>query len=153
MGPEIQNPNVIPQRLRDSYQKAYKQPLNSREISILIGEKGFRELEREVIKNLSLKKTTVIALGGGAILSSENLGRLKKLGRMVYLEIDKETVKKRILQGNIPSFLDENDFDNSFEKMYQKRKPLYEKIDSHRVSVAKKTDRQVLDELISIARS
>ena len=29
MGPEIQNPNVIPQRLRDSYQKAYNLLIDS----------------------------------------------------------------------------------------------------------------------------
>ena len=50
------------------------------------GEKAFRLLESEVIKELSLKGGQVVALGGGAVLNSENTQNLKRNGTIVYIK-------------------------------------------------------------------
>ena len=50
------------------------------------GEKQFREIESMVIANLSLKQSSVIATGGGAVLNSRNIDLLKEKGFVVFLD-------------------------------------------------------------------
>ncbi|HSX13183.1 MAG TPA: shikimate kinase, partial [Chlamydiales bacterium] len=81
----------------------------------------------------------------GAVLDSDNVHILKKMGTLIYLEESKEILKQRIFNGSyLPSYLDENDPLASFEKMYRERKPLYEKIPSVRLNIEQKTEQEVL---------
>lgn len=50
------------------------------------GEKQFREIESMVIANLSLKQSSVIATGGGAVLNVRNMDLLKENGFVVFLD-------------------------------------------------------------------
>ena len=50
------------------------------------GEKAFRDLETEVIRELSATGGKVIAPGGGAILRPENVAALKSNGRIIFLD-------------------------------------------------------------------
>ncbi len=50
------------------------------------GEKSFRDIEKQVILELSKKSSVVIATGGGAVLDSENVENLKKNGVLVFLD-------------------------------------------------------------------
>lgn len=56
------------------------------EIFATDGEEVFRAIEREVVKEASLKKGHIIATGGGAVLSKENRDHLKHNGFVVYLD-------------------------------------------------------------------
>lgn len=55
-----------------------------------VGEKGFRDIESEVIRELSDLQNTVIATGGGAILRQENVDALKRNGKIYFLDRDIE---------------------------------------------------------------
>ncbi len=50
------------------------------------GEHGFRELESQVIAQVSKRTGVVIATGGGAILRAENVRRLRQNGRLYFLD-------------------------------------------------------------------
>lgn len=50
------------------------------------GESGFRDIESEVIKQVSALQGKVIATGGGAILRQENIDFLKQNGRIYFLD-------------------------------------------------------------------
>ena len=50
------------------------------------GEAGFRDLEAEVIRDLSRSGGSVIATGGGSVLRKENLRRLRQNGRLFFLD-------------------------------------------------------------------
>ncbi len=50
------------------------------------GENYFRDLETEVIKEVSLNNDSVISTGGGAILRQENINNLKHNGVIFFLE-------------------------------------------------------------------
>lgn len=50
------------------------------------GEAGFRKIESQVIKELSLKQSAVIATGGGAILNKRNVELLKGNGIVVFID-------------------------------------------------------------------
>ena len=49
------------------------------------GEEAFRDLEREVIAELSRESGTVIATGGGAVLRADNVRALRQNGRLCLI--------------------------------------------------------------------
>ena len=52
------------------------------------GEKYFRDLETEVIREVSSKSSRVISTGGGVILKEENVNCLKRNGKMYFIDAD-----------------------------------------------------------------
>lgn len=56
------------------------------EIFEKFGEKYFRDLESEVINDLSAYQGMVIATGGGAILREENVNALKQNGKIIFID-------------------------------------------------------------------
>jgi shikimate kinase len=124
-----------------------------REISLKHGEAHFRSIEREVIRNLKPEKNVILSLGGGVILDSENRNYLHEIGTLIYLKSDKETIKERILSSPLPSFLDPNDAEGSFEKMFQEREPIYEKVEAAQINLVGKTEEEVLWEIMHLATS
>ena len=50
------------------------------------GEAAFRDVEAEVIRELSAQTGAVIATGGGAVLRQENVDRLKMNGKVFFLD-------------------------------------------------------------------
>ena len=63
------------------------------------GEAYFRELEKQVIRQVCQKHEIVIATGGGAIVSVDNATCLKESGTVICLTASSETIVQRI-QGN-----------------------------------------------------
>ena len=49
------------------------------------GEKYFRDLESEVIRNVSAEGCRIISTGGGAVLREENIRALKRNGRIFFI--------------------------------------------------------------------
>ncbi|MBR6562951.1 MAG: AAA family ATPase [Clostridia bacterium] len=54
------------------------------------GEPAFRDIESEVIKDVSKLQSRVISTGGGAILRKENIDNLRSNGRIYFLDRDIE---------------------------------------------------------------
>lgn len=59
------------------------------------GEKYFRGVETESIRELSRKTHAVIACGGGAVLREENRKLLRQCGTVIYLKRDLEELSTR----------------------------------------------------------
>lgn len=62
------------------------------------GEGYFRRLEREILEKIKDVKNTVIATGGGIVLDRENRELLLKMGKVVHLYADLDTLKMRLAQ-------------------------------------------------------
>ena len=89
----------------------------------LINEKGepyFRNIESEVIKNLSDKTGMVIATGGGAVLRDENIERLKRNGKIVFINRDLQYINPT---SDRPLSADRKALENRFSERY----PIYMK--------------------------
>lgn len=59
------------------------------------GLDGFLRIEEEVCCNVNAENT-VIATGGSVVYGEEAMRHLKKISRIVYLEIDYETLEQRL---------------------------------------------------------
>ncbi len=60
------------------------------------GETGFRELEAKALKEFSGRENCVVALGGGALGSSQNSELIRISGILVYLSADVESLLLRL---------------------------------------------------------
>jgi len=118
------------QRIEQCYARQYEQLLSIREIYQRLGEKAFRTLETQEIFQLQSDSDAVIAVGGGSLIDPRNLTHLKKVGQLVYLKTNFDVVKERILQGEIPSFVDAKNPIISLHQIYQERVALFESIEA-----------------------
>ncbi len=133
----------------DLIQELYAQETQHRkkvkEIHEKLGEEAFRKLEKRAIQALKGVENGIIALGGGTVLDPENVEMLQKVGALVYLKTGAETLRKRIFQGELPSFFDKSDPEGSFLRMIHEREPIYRSIP------ARVVDTEALDEAGVIA--
>ena len=94
-----------------------------REISDIFatdGETYFRNVEKEVIKEVSLRKNVIISTGGGCILNPENIKNLKANGRIFFLDRKPEDL--------VPT--DDRPLANEkskIMKLYEERLPIYQR--------------------------
>lgn len=85
------------------------------------GEKYFRDLETQVIKDISSKGCQIISTGGGAILREENVNSLKRNGKLFFLNANPDRL--------LPT--DSRPLSDTVEKL----KKLYdERIDTYKIT-------------------
>jgi shikimate kinase len=92
------------------------------------GEAGFRERESEMIRELSQLTGTVVATGGGAVLSQENRESLSASGVVVYLKTGIAEQLKRTGRSRKRPLLNKENPRQVLEEMARVRGPLYEEI-------------------------
>ena len=85
------------------------------------GEPEFRRIEEETLAEVLAGPDSVIALGGGAVLSPLNLERLRARAFTVYIDVDVETAWKRARNSNRPLAKREDDF----RRLYESRQSAY----------------------------
>lgn len=92
------------------------------------GEKHFRDLESEVIREAAARAGVIISTGGGAILRAENTDALRRNGRLVWLDRKPDDL--------VPT--DDRPLADSREKMtalYAAREPIYRTTADERIAV------------------
>ena len=89
-----------------------------RELIETKGEAYFRDLETDVIREISSCAQRIIATGGGAVLRPENVKRLRQNGRLYYLDAD-------ISRLQATSSRPLSDTREKLEKLYAGRKDIY----------------------------
>ena len=60
------------------------------------GESAFRDLESQVLADLAARQNTVIAAGGGVVLRPANREVLRRMGQIVWLRADADTIVGRL---------------------------------------------------------
>ncbi|MCL1987087.1 MAG: shikimate kinase [Firmicutes bacterium] len=96
----------------------------------LHGEAYFRELEAQAAKVVAGCKNAVIATGGGIILNAENMAILRKIGFVVYLQLEPLQLYNRLKTDNsrpLLANLDDSDKCETIQQIFEHRAPLYEK--------------------------
>lgn len=142
---ELKCPFIDTDRLiEEAHTRTTGEKHSCREIYMRFGSKKFRALESEILQKLYGLDGVIMAVGGGMVLQPENLKILQTLGQFIYLSVDKKTLKQRILCPPLPSYLDPQNPEASFEEMYAYRKPLYENIPAIPIHVSSYSDTEVL---------
>lgn len=115
------------------------------------GEQRFREIETEMIKEISRNKNVIISTGGGAVLKHENMGVLKADGIVVCLMASPETILKRTEGNDARPLLQGKDPLGTIQDLLNFRKPYYENADIV-VDTEDKTPHQIAEEIIKKIR-
>lgn len=113
------------------------------------GEKAFRNMETECLKNLIACKESgmVLSVGGGLPMREENRGLLRKLGNVIYLKASGETVYNRVKHDTKRPLLQGNNPRGRILDLMAARKGFYEDAAEYTVSVDNKTFTQIIEEI------
>ena len=107
----------------DVIEKASKQSISS--IFEKDGEKVFRDVEKQVLKEISQHHSLVIATGGGLVTLPENWGILHQ-GIVIWLDLDlKRSIKRLESDKQKRPLLIGDDLVENFSQIYESRKPIY----------------------------
>lgn len=106
--------HVIEQRLGCSIREYFERE----------GEQRFREMEAQVIDELTMQDG-VLSTGGGAVLRTENRERLHTRTKVVYLRSQPEELGRRLRHDSQRPLLQVNDPLQKLRELYAVRDPLY----------------------------
>lgn len=93
------------------------------------GEPYFRQVEKEVVKEVSLRKNIVISAGGGSIVDEENFRNLKNSGTIICLKASPETIIKRTKGLKTRPLLNVPDPKKRIEELLGQRESYYNRAD------------------------
>lgn len=91
------------------------------------GERHFRKLETEAVKDICKKDNCLISTGGGCVMNEENVKLLKKSGKIVYLKASVDTLLKR-LEGDTSRPLLVGNKAERLTELFDKRSFVYERV-------------------------
>lgn len=95
------------------------------------GEAHFRNLEKEMVHQVSQGAGLVITTGGGVVLDAENMQALKKNGVLIALAATPETIFHRVKDSRHRPLLKTTDPLGEIRRLLSVRQPLYEKADHY----------------------
>lgn len=129
--PFVDTDHVLEQRLGCSIREFFERE----------GEARFRDIEAEVIDQLTATHEGVLSTGGGSVLRLENRHCLNERGKVVYLHSSPEEVFRRTRHDQNRPLLLVNDPLARLRELYKVRDPLYRQsahfvIETGRPSVA-----------------
>jgi shikimate kinase len=106
------------------------------------GEAAFRDVEQEVIRELTQAGAGVLATGGGAVLRPANRQRLREAGSVIYLRSTPDEVFRRVQHDARRPLLQVDNPLQRLRDLYAERDPLYREaahfvIETGRPSVAR----------------
>ena len=113
--PFLDSDHVIEQRLGCSIRDYF-----ARE-----GEEAFRDVEQQVLDELSQHHQGVLSTGGGAVLREANRRHLHERGHVIYLRSSPEDVYRRLRHDTVRPLLQVEDPLARLRSLYEVRDPLY----------------------------
>ena len=105
------------------------------------GEARFRDIESDVLDDLSQNHSGVLSTGGGSVLRLENRQRLRDRGRVFYLRSSPEEVFRRLRYDQNRPLLQVSDPMARLRDLFETRDPIYKEaahyvIETNRPSVS-----------------
>jgi shikimate kinase len=116
------------------------------------GEKKFREAETEALRRVRTEEQTIIITGGGIVLRNENVEILKRLGVIVWLDGDEETLFARASRKKNRPLLQTKNPRKSFSQILGARRPVYANIADIRIDTSVLTAEEVAVAILSKLR-
>lgn len=111
------------------------------------GEQAFRQLESQALRELAGRDQTVLATGGGVVLSAANREMLKSLGRVVWLRVEPDEAIQRLAGSHFRPPLTGLPLMDEAREIARQREGFYREIADHQVATDGKSVEEVCDEL------
>lgn len=111
------------------------------------GEAEFRRIETDVIRDLSGHQSSVIATGGGAVVSAENRAALRDGGTIVCLTAAVGTILHRVRGNDDRPLLKTENPEQRIRELLDARQPFYEQADIV-VATDGKSPKEIAEEII-----
>ena len=114
------------------------------------GEKTFRNMETDYLKNLIREKADrqVISTGGGMSIREENQELLKQLGLGVYLRVKPQTVYERVKGDTKRPLLQCDDPFTKIKNMLEERGPVYKSTAHHIIDVDELRQQEIAEKIM-----
>jgi shikimate kinase len=125
-----------------------KAKLSINEIVTKYGWERFRDLESEVVSEVSKRDNIVIDTGGGVILREENIKNLKKNGFIIWLKVDEEVVIKRIKDSKNRPSLTNKGFIEEIKNVLMEREPIYRRIADYIIDTSYRGIDEIVNEIL-----
>jgi len=90
------------------------------------GELYFRNVESELLLQVSKDSNQIVATGGGIVINPSNSARMKSTGLVVYLKTGLDALWQRVKAKTDRPLLSTSDPRKALEGLHSERTPLYE---------------------------
>jgi shikimate kinase len=116
------------------------------------GEPAFRQLESDVVADLCNLRHTVVALGGGAVMSETNRTAVRLAGTVIWLVASVETLADRLAADEAtlsrrPNLTASGGL-SEIETVLAMREPIYRACATFEVDTEGKTPAAIVDEIV-----
>ena len=114
------------------------------------GEAGFREREKDILKELVGIQNIVLATGGGIILSKSNRDLLAQNGIVIYLKSNQKDLILRMKNDKTRPLLQNGNIEEIIKTLCKEREPLYEEIADFEIMTKNKKIHEIVNEIMSV---
>jgi shikimate kinase len=116
------------------------------------GEQAFRDAEAEALGELPAE-AAVIVTGGGALLRDGSVEKVRRLGAVVQLTADLETLFARLSRRATRPLLQTADPRATIQELLRKREPLYRAAADFTVDTSNLSHDQVADAVLALVEA
>ncbi len=117
------------------------------EIFNLYGESYFRNMEHEMLAEVSKGSNEIIATGGGVVLNPISCALMKNSGLVIYLKTSIDVLWERTKTKKDRPLLQTADPKKTLVELFKMRAPLYEQNSSKSFLTDRKTPEEVAEEI------
>lgn len=114
------------------------------------GEAHFREIEKDIIKELKGKENMIISCGGGVCLNHGNIINIKENNKVILLEAPAETIIKRVNGDSTRPLLKGKMNVDKIENLLQQRKAAYHEAADMIIDTKDKTFEDISKEIAEL---
>ena len=118
------------------------------EIFDKFGEEYFRNIETDLVRELTDKKQMVVSCGGGIVLRHENAKLMKESGAIVLLTATPETIYERVKNSTERPILNGNMNVEYISSLMDQRKDRYFAVADYVVTTDGKSAKEICAEII-----
>ncbi len=127
-----------------------KNKMSIREIFDRYGEDKFRKLEVEACKEISKLNNVIVSTGGGIVLNRKNIDELEKDSLIIYLDVDRNTLYRRLKNSKNRPLLDGEKLWEKINTTMDFRQKLYEESANYTIYIKNEDTFEVADKVKKI---
>ena len=105
---------------------AQREGMSITEIFNRYGEEYFRDLETALLVEMQSRKGVILSCGGGVPMRERNVVEMKKIGRVILLTADPQTILERLREDHSRPLLENNKNIDFVRSLMDSRRAKYE---------------------------